>query len=132
MQAGPAVGLEEQLKCKSLGYRSRGERWIAEALNQYGLPFKYEQPWLIHDRRYWRLWYPDFTLPDHGNQIVEYLGMPENAEYMQRARSKRQIYRENDIRPIFVTPYTFERREWPKRLYERINRRYRSVGPRYR
>lgn len=85
-------------------YRSRGEAAIAAALEQYGVPFRYEQPWLIHDRYHWRLWYPDFTLPGRGGQIIEYAGMPECPDYMRGVRRKQRIYADNGVRAVFVYP----------------------------
>ncbi len=47
-------------------YLSKGERIVAEGLNQLGLRFAYEYPWAVLVQGKPRIFYPDFTLPDVG------------------------------------------------------------------
>lgn len=50
----------------------------------------------------------------------EYAGMPDPPEYMRRAMGKQQIYRENGRDFLFLYPRDLRGRNWPGRLYQRL------------
>ena len=83
-------------------YKSRGEREIADCLNQYGIPFVYEKPTAIIDSGKFKVYYPDFSL-DYG-LIIEYFGVNKNPEYAERTRHKIRVYKENRLDVISLYP----------------------------
>ena len=82
-------------------YKSRGEREIADCLNQYGIPFVYEKPTAVIDSDKLKIWYPDFSL--NCGLLVEYFGVNKNQEYAERTRHKLRVYKENrlDVIPLY-------------------------------
>lgn len=112
--------LEGRIKALEPPYRSRGEAQVGRLLDRYGIPFFYEQPTLVYDRGRHRVWHPDFTLPTHNGLIVEYAGMPDIPEYMDGIRHKRQAYRTNGIRAVFVYPRDLTGPTWLEALHGRI------------
>ena len=82
-------------------YKSRGEREIANCLNQYGIPFVYEKPTAVIDSGKLKVWYPDFNL--NCGLLIEYFGINKNQEYAERTRHKIRVYKENqfDVIPLY-------------------------------
>jgi len=107
-------------------YRSRGEAFVGRTLNRYGIPFVYEQPRLVYDRGRYRVWHPDFSLPDHGGAVVEYAGMPDVIDYMQGIRHKEQVFEANGIHAVFLYPSDLYQPEASCRVMEKIRRLYGS------
>jgi hypothetical protein len=68
------------------------------------LPYEYEAPLLLQDGRYWRIWYPDFTLLTPGQPHIEYLGLSGDAQYDARQQHKRRVYADNSIPVLYMTP----------------------------
>ena len=116
--------IEDRLDSAGMPFRSRGEAQVASLLNQYGIPFLYEQPTLIYDRRSYRVWHPDFTLPSYRNLIVEYAGMMDVPDYRAGILHKQQAYAANGIPAVFVYPHDLYARNARQRILERINSAY--------
>ncbi len=114
--------LEDRLGRDEPPYRSRGEAQLGRLLDRYGLPFVYEQPTPIFDRRRHRTWHPDFTLPSYGGLILEYAGMMDVPAYAAGARHKRRAYARNGLRALFVYPRDLHGPSWSERLVARIHR----------
>ena len=77
--------------------RSKSEKIIADMLNRYEIPYRYEYP--IYLRRLGQI-YPDFTVLDvkKRKQIYwEHFGMMDNNDYCEKALRKLDIYMKNDI-----------------------------------
>jgi len=121
MNQEPDSKLEAILAELEPPYRSHGEAQVGRLLDRYGVPFFYEQPLLVLDRDQHRVLYPDFTLPDYNDLIIEYAGMPDVVEYMDGSRHKQEAYQANEIPALFVYPQDLTGAGWPERLYERIN-----------
>ncbi len=99
-------------------YRSKGERLIAEALDQRGVTYHYEAPAAVIDRGLLRLWYPDFTIrPD---LILEYAGLAGDPSYDQRMAYKQDVYARHGVQMLVVTPDELTRKDWADRLVDRI------------
>lgn len=123
-------------------YRSRGEATIAEMLEAYGIPFLYELPRLVHDRGRYRVWHPDFSLPEHAGTIIEYAGMMDVPDYRAGVQHKQQAYAANHIPALFVYPEDLSQPGWHESIVARVygarampggGTRYRSFTPfRYR
>jgi hypothetical protein len=112
--------LEDQLGPDEPPYRSRGEAQVGRLLDRYGLPFVYEQATLVYDRGRYRLWHPDFALPQYGGLIVEYAGMMDVPDYAAGIRHKRHAYARNGLRALFIYPRDLTGPAWPARLRARI------------
>ena len=101
-------------------YRSRGEAQLATMLDRHDIPFIYERPTHVYDRGRHRTWHPDFTLPSHGDLIVEYAGMLDDPDYVSGIRHKLRAYQANGLPALFVCPMDLEGPNWALRIVERI------------
>ena len=117
-----ASRLEDRLGPLEPPYRSRGEAQVGRLLDRYEIPFLYEQRTVVLDRGRYRIWRPDFTLPEHNGAIVEYAGMPDLPRYMEGTRHKQRAYKANGIPAMFVYPEDLTGPCWPERLIERVRR----------
>jgi hypothetical protein len=98
-------------------YKSRGEQQIGEFLSQNRIPFIYEKPTAVMDRGLLRLNYPDFSL-QYG-PLIEYFGINGDQHYIEQARHKLKVYRENqyDVIPVYPPDMC---NGWQDGLLERI------------
>ena len=114
--------LEDLLEPLEPPYKSRGEAQVGHLLDQYGIPFFYQQPTLIYDRgRHW-IWRPDFTLPAYNGLVIEYAGMMDIPDYAAGVRHKQSVYAANGIPALFVYPEDLAGAAWSQRVVERIYR----------
>lgn len=120
MTEAPSSGLEGRVESLEPPYRSRGEAQVGRVLDRYGIPFFYEQPTLIYDRGRYRLWHPDFTLPQHNGIVVEYAGMMDIPDYARGIAHKQQAFAANAIPVLFVYPEDLVKPGWAQNLVERI------------
>ena len=101
-------------------YRSKGEKRIAEFLEEQGISFDYEPPIFIKDDGgLLRIWYPDFKLGGE-KVLLEYLGMKGDANYDEGVKKKKDVYRENGYKVITVSPEVFKTRNWKSKLLDII------------
>ena len=117
-----AERLEDRLDPLEPPYKSRGEAQVGRLLDRYGIPFFYEKPLMIHDRDKSRLWHPDFTLPNYGDLIVEYAGMPEIPEYAEGLRHKMEAYSRNSVPAVFIYPDDLKGPRWPEKVLYKVGR----------
>lgn len=103
---------------KNSPYKSRGEKRIAEFLDDYNIRFQYEYPLAIKDRDQVRIWYPDFTLPEYST-IIEYFGMNGNDAYDEQMYHKIQTYKQAGINGIYLMESSFLG-NWQDQILERI------------
>jgi hypothetical protein len=101
-------------------YRSRGETAVANVLNTYGIPFCYELPRLVYDRGQYRVWHPDFSLPEHGGAVIEYAGMMDLPDYRSGIEHKERAYAANHIPALFVYPEDISRPGWHESIISRV------------
>ena len=99
-------------------YKSKGERRIAEYLQERNIAFQYEYPLAIRDRSMVRIWYPDFRLPEYG-MIIEYFGMNGNASYNEQIAHKIKTYQEAGIDGIYLLESSFSG-DWEEGISARI------------
>lgn len=85
-----------------------------------GIPFAYEQPTTIYHAGRHAIWFPDFTLVDRDDLLIEYAGLIANPEYARRLAGKLDIYADNGRRCLVVTPADIQGPAWPRQLLERI------------
>ena len=93
--------------------RSKSELIIANLLEQYGVPYKYEKPIYLRGLGQVR---PDFTCLNVrlGEEYVwEHFGMMDNPEYCVSAKSKISMYIDNGYYPMHNIIFTYETRDIP-------------------
>ncbi|MGN0240821.1 MAG: hypothetical protein ACI4CS_03960 [Candidatus Weimeria sp.] len=99
---------EEYISNDGKRYRSKSELLIANALNDAGVPFKYECR--LYLKGYGPI-YPDFTVLNRRNGQVfyhEHLGMLESPEYLIKNLQKINAYEKNGIMQGKQLIMTFE------------------------
>ncbi len=77
--------------------RSKSELNIANMLNKYGIPYRYECPLYLENKI---VFYPDFTILNVKRRKVfywEHRGMMDNVNYASNAVKKNKIYMDNGI-----------------------------------
>ena len=86
-------------------YKSKSERIIGSILNKQGVRFVYEDRLYVEEGgngdEKGRLWYPDFHLSETG-VIVEYVGKPDDKEYMAGIERKKLVYERLGINVVWI------------------------------
>lgn len=98
--------------------RSKSELIIANILNRYQIPYRYEYPVML--KGFGRV-YPDFTILDIRSRkeiIWEHLGMMDDSEYVEKAISKISFYIKNGIFPGDRLIITYETKFNPLNIRE--------------
>jgi hypothetical protein len=112
-------GLEGKIgKATGNRFRSEGERRIAATLDQYGIPFVYEQKVTVNDNGKTRNLRPDFYLPEH-DSYIEFYGRVGNQDYDLRTAKKKAAYAANNINVIPLYPWDLLE-DWPNYLFNRL------------
>lgn len=84
---------------KGEAVRSKSEKIIADILDKYGVPYKYEECLTFDDGS---VVFPDFTILDVKRRrevYLEHLGLMDNVEYVNRTMEKIKKYENNGIFP---------------------------------
>jgi len=119
MRRSMSSGLEDKVSRNASGrFRSEGEKRIAAALDQYGIPFVYEQKVTVNDNGKIRTLRPDFYLPEF-NLYIEYYGRVTNHDYDIRTAKKKAAYAANKLHVISLYPWDLIQ-DWPNYLFERL------------
>ncbi len=112
--------LEELLTELDPPYQSKEELQIGRMLDQYGIPFFYRQPTIVHDAGRNEVAKPSFTLYSFGGTVIDYVA--DSRELPQRE----QLYRYNQIPAVIVGPRSLTERDWDHKLYEKLQQAYRE------
>ena len=107
-------------------YNSAGQAEIGRMLDQYGIPFFYQQPALICEKGRRTIWRPDFTLPTYNSLVVEYDSARHGAFEASSRRTRSEVYRLNGIAALFLEPSDLARPNWQQGLYDRLEESYRQ------
>lgn len=78
--------------------RSKSELIIADELARYKVPYRYEKPIKLYDRKGEIIVRPDFTIMNRYNgkvYLYEHLGMMDDADYVDRNMMKLDLYERN-------------------------------------
>jgi len=102
----------------SQSYKSWGEDQIARLLDKNQIAYQYEYPLAVIDRGKTRLNYPDFRLKDFGI-IIEYFGVNGDSGYDERAKHKREVYKQAGIDGLYLTRDSL-RGDWPEKILGEI------------
>ena len=88
-------------------YKSKSEGIIGRVLHRSGIRFTYEDRVYVEESNgkdeKGRLWYPDFHLDDSG-VIVEYVGIPEDENYMRGIKRKEEVYSQMGATVVWIYP----------------------------
>lgn len=87
--------------------RSKSEALIAEELFRLKIPFRYEQICVFGSEKF----APDFTILNpvsYKEQYIEYFGMMDSPEYLERYIHKSEVYVRNNIIPDRDILYFYE------------------------
>ena len=94
---GFSIGYPEYYTDKGERVRSKSEIIIANTLNKYGVPYKYERPLYLKD---YVTMYPDFTVLNvrtRKERYFEHFGMMDDPQYADTALNKIETYAKNNI-----------------------------------
>ncbi len=103
---------------KYTSFKSKGEREIADFLDEQNIAYQYEYPLAVVDRGKAKIWYPDFKLPEY-DVVMEYFGMNGDSSYNEQMAHKMKVYQEAGVNGIYLTESTM-RGPWQEMLVERI------------
>lgn len=101
-------------------YESREELKIGRMLDQYGLPFFYEQPTVIYNDGKNEIWHPTFTLPQYGAMVVDYV--PGSGQMTGPILKREGIYQYNQIPAVLLGAKDLDKSNWAEYLYAKILR----------
>lgn len=93
--------------------RSKSEKIIADKMNKKGVPYVYEQPLLFNGYCYI---VPDFKVLNRKTRkeiYWEHLGMMDDADYVEKAIKKIELYEKNGIFQGDKLIVTYETKEHP-------------------
>ena len=97
-------------------YRGAGQTAIGRLLDQYGLPFFYEQRTLILNEGRHEIWRPDFTLPSYHGLVIEYAGASGDNDTARREA----VYAANQISALFLYQRDLPGQGRSERVIDRI------------
>lgn len=106
------------LTARKENVRSKSEVIIADMLDRYGLPYRYEYPLLLQGLG---TVHPDFTIlrMDTRSEFYwEHFGMMDDPEYVEKALRKIRFYHENDFYEGQSLILTFESQTAPLDIHD--------------
>jgi hypothetical protein len=121
----PGGNLEDRLQPP---YRSRSEARLGGMFDRYGIDFFYEYPLLVLSRGRYRIWHPDFTLPQYGGLVVEYAGMIDQPDYRDGIRYKQHVFAVNGVPSVFLYPDDLYGIDWEQHILDKVTS-YDADGP---
>ena len=102
-------------------YKTREHKTIADALNQYGIPFFYKQPTLVVENGKKMIEYADFFLPSYRGLAIDFIIESNSAVY----RRKKNVYQDNQVPAILVSRKDIARPDFSSALYKALENSYR-------
>ena len=104
-------------------YESKEELKIGRMLDQYGIPFFYNQPTVIYNEGQNEIHKPSFTLFSFGGTVIDYV-----AGFGEEPRlQKEQLYHYNQIPAVLMGSKDLEKPNWDKDLYQKLEQVYRQT-----
>ena len=113
--------LEDELTDLEPPYESLNELRIGRLLDQYGIPFFYKQPMIIHHKGHNKIWKPSFTLPHQGWVVIDYIDDSRKSVLEQ----KLNVYNYNQVPATVLGPPDLDKPNWQESLYEKLQQNYR-------
>lgn len=115
--------LEDYINELDPSYESEQEAQIGHMLDGYGIPFFYKSPTIIYDQGQNKLQYPSFTIPDYNGTVIDYM----STSYGDRYKYKQQMYEQNQIPAVILTPENMQSSTWQQQLYQKLNNTYNTA-----
>jgi len=115
-----AFPLEDRLDPLEPPYKSHGEAHIGRLLDQYGIPFFYEQPVVVENNGDYEIWRPGFTLPEYQGMILDYAEASESPAERRMIHHRQDTYARNGIPALVVLSEDVGRPLWERDLIQRI------------
>ena len=118
--------LEDLLTELDPPYETKDELKVGRMLDQYGIPFFYQQPTIIYNEGTNEIWKPSFTLYSYGGAVVDYVAdSSENAQ--ERVPNRDKIYRYTQIPAVVLGPKDLDEPKWDEDLYTKLEQLYRQA-----
>ena len=109
--------LEDYINELDPPYESKEEAQIGHMLDEYGIPFFYKHPTIVYDQGQNKLEYPAFSMLTYGGAIIDYM----KDGYGSRYKYQKELYEQNQIPALLVTPEYLKSPTWQQQLYQQIN-----------
>ena len=118
--------LEDLLTGLDPPYETKDELKVGRMLDQYGIPFFYQQATIIYHEGKNEVWKPSFTLYSYGGAVIDYIaGSGQDQQEQQLSRDT--IYRYNQIPAVVLGPRELEKPNWDEDLYQKLQQIYRQA-----
>ena len=104
-------------------YETKDELKVGRMLDQYGIPFFYQQATIIYQEGKNEVWKPSFTLYSYGGAVIDYVAGTGQGQQEQRL-SRDKIYRYNQIPAVVLGPSDLEKPNWGEDLYTKLEQIY--------
>ena len=118
--------LEDLLTELDPPYETKDELRVGRMLDQYGIPFFYQQATIIYHEGKNEVWKPTFTLYSYGGAVIDYVAGTGQGQQEQRL-SRDKIYRYNQIPAVVLGPRELEKPNWDEDLYQRLKQMHRQA-----
>ena len=118
--------LEHMLTELDPPYESKEELAIGRMLDQYGIPFFYQQPTIIYAQGKNDLWHPTFTLSRYGGLVIDYIAGPLGQDQRASILKRQEVYDYNQIPSVVLGPKYLDKAIWRELLYKKLEQRLRQ------
>jgi len=122
----PNEELEDLLTELDPPYETKDELKVGRMLDQYGIPFFYQQPTIIYNEGKNEIWKPSFTLYSYGGAVIDYVAGTGQSQQEQRF-NRDKIYQYNQIPALVLGPRDLDKPKWDEDLYAKLEQLYRQA-----
>jgi hypothetical protein len=106
-------------------YGSKPELQIGRILDQYGIPFFYQQAMVIYYDGKNEIWKPTFTLPQQGGYVIDYIAQSNDQNHQKNLTQKRKkIYDYNQIPATVLGPKDLDKPNFRNDLYQKLKEEF--------
>ena len=116
--------LEDILTDLDPPYETVEDLKVGRLLDQYGIPFFYQQATIVYDQGKNEMWYPTFTLLTYDGLVIDCVR--DGGQGPQNPTPQRkQVYDRNQIPAVVLNPEDLNKPDWGRLLYDKIRQTYR-------
>jgi hypothetical protein len=105
-------------------YKSKEELQIGRILDQYGIPFFYQQPTIIYVNGKNEIWQPTFTMPQYGCAVIDYISQANTQNPKDNIQNRKQIYDYNQIPATVLGPKDLDKANFQENLYQKLKEEF--------
>lgn len=106
-------------------YETMEDLKVGRLLDQYGIPFFYQQATIVYDQGKNEMWYPTFTLLTYDGLVIDCVR--DGAQGPQNTMPQRkQVYDRNQIPAVVLNPEDLNKPNWGRLLYDKVRQTYRQ------